>query len=338
MSRSSFEFPFPHHTSPKRNMRRPHRNDSRPNEVGFLAFGILFFLAAAGSVDGQVDNFDDGNDDGWVRYDPISESGLGGVGMYSFPNGNSYRIVTTPSPAPTKVGPGRAGALRTDRSYGDFYITVDIVDWDPALGEQVFGIMARLDDVGLGATDGYAFTYDMDGGDLDLTAFVNEDPDGEGHAVPVVGNETAAIVHGRHYRMVFIGVGQQFVGAIYELPDVGNPIARIEGTDISFASGTIGILNFDGGNGMRTTDVTYDNFVALPAEPPRLTRIFDPQNRILGLFWPTNASSFVLQWTPSLTPPAWNDILPPYDVTEDLNFYLDDAPSATGRYFRLKAD
>src|SRR5688572_30600580 len=106
-----------------------------------LAFLLLAILPSY--VNAQSDDFDDGNDAGWTRYDPIgSHPQLPDIATFSFPNGNSYRIQTAPSPAPTQVGPGRAGSLRLDVNYTDFFICVDILHWNTNVN-QAFGILDR---------------------------------------------------------------------------------------------------------------------------------------------------------------------------------------------------
>jgi hypothetical protein len=281
-----------------------------------------------------VDDFNDGNDDGWDRFDPIAQSGLGGIATFSIPGGDTYRIQTEPSPAPGTVGPGRAGAIRSDIVYTDFHVSVDIVDWDPALS-QVFGIIARLNNVGFGQTDGYAFTYDITTGDLDMTSFTGEDPDGGGF--PYSGIDNVTLVRGNRYRMVCTGVGQELTAAIYAPPDLENTIARIVGTDGRYSSGTVGLLNYDI-TGSSRTDVTYDNFAALVNPAPLLSAGYVPETGELALIWPTNSVWFILQSSPSLTSPVWSDISPPYQIAADIFLYL--APTGDGpeRYFRLATD
>ena len=307
-----------------------------PVRIGFSRVWLPAFalnLAACGLLCGQVDDFNDGNDDGWQRYDPIAQSGLGSVATYSFPSNSTYRIETSRSPAPGVVGPGRAGALRTQVSYSNFYLSVDIIDWDPTLN-QAFGLMARLDDIGLGATDGYAFTYDASNGDLDLTAFLNEDPDdGE---IPASGVDNIQLVRGTHYRMIFIGVGQDLTGAIYELPNVDEPIAQIMGVNNQYGSGFVGLINYDNsGNGAGRTDVTYDNFAAFAGPPPRLTFEYAADTRDLAIFWPASATSFVLQASPNLPATVWTNIPPPYEEFGDSKFHFEPTTGKSGLIFRL---
>jgi uncharacterized protein YgbK (DUF1537 family) len=66
----------------------------------------------AGTALGQTDDFEDGNDSGWTRYDPIgSHPQLPDIATFSAA-GKAYRIKTSPSPLPATVGPARAGGIR----------------------------------------------------------------------------------------------------------------------------------------------------------------------------------------------------------------------------------
>src|SRR5262245_8309341 len=102
--------------------------------VKLFAIPALLSFALTSPVQAQLyfsDDFNDGNDTSpaWIRYDPIgSHPQLPDQAVWTFPNGG-YRIQTPPSPLPAQVGPGRAGSLRPE-VYTDFYIAVDIVNWD----------------------------------------------------------------------------------------------------------------------------------------------------------------------------------------------------------------
>src|SRR6266700_6616496 len=134
----------------------------------------LAWLSSSPTLQAQSDNFNDGNDTGWTRYSPFDP--FGAPAEFSFPNG-AYRIQGALSPAPDQLGPARAGSLRQDVVYTNFYIAVDVIDWDDSV-RQAFGILARINNFGLGTTTGYAFTYDrgsgvtMTSGDTDLTSIV----------------------------------------------------------------------------------------------------------------------------------------------------------------------
>src|SRR4051794_16808059 len=105
------------------------------------------------------DDFSDGNDTAnpaWTHNQPLS--GFGSGGTWTFPGGNSYRIqAATPSPSPGTLGPARVASILPN-VYSKFYLSVDVLDWDDTL-DQAFGILARLENIGLGTTTGYVFTY-----------------------------------------------------------------------------------------------------------------------------------------------------------------------------------
>ena len=66
-----------------------------------LASLLIFSACVAFTPDravAQADDFNDGNDTGWVRYDPLGTVGLGPMATYSFPNGG-YRIQPRRHPA-----------------------------------------------------------------------------------------------------------------------------------------------------------------------------------------------------------------------------------------------
>ena len=102
--------------------------NSTLNYSGFaaLAVAMIALIFGAHHARAQSDDFNDGNDNGWTRYDPISAV-AGPRATYSFPNGG-YRIQTLASPAPSQLGPARAGSLRTEVTYTNFFVSVDLID------------------------------------------------------------------------------------------------------------------------------------------------------------------------------------------------------------------
>src|SRR5687767_2235651 len=183
---------------------------------------VLLLAAIPALANAQTDDFNDGSDQPeWTRYDPIgSHPSLPDIATFSFPNGG-YRIQTAPSPAPSSVGPGRAGSFRAESNYMDFYVTVDIVNWDTNVN-QAFGILARVTQIGLGSSDGYAMTWDAQGRDLDISVFTDEAPVAAQNQSS--GGDVADMMLGRTYRMVFAGKGSQLLGEIYELPNLNIPM------------------------------------------------------------------------------------------------------------------
>src|SRR6476660_8329936 len=133
-----------------------------PPRARFLVAAALAALAAP-PAPAQVfsDNFNTGTDTGWTRYNPLN------VGTWSFPGGNTYRIQAGASPS-SLLGPGRAGSYRADFTYStNFFVAADVVNWNNAIAES-FGLGARLNNIGLGTTNGYLFLYDTSGGGLEI--------------------------------------------------------------------------------------------------------------------------------------------------------------------------
>ncbi|MBI2947658.1 MAG: hypothetical protein HYY23_08420 [Verrucomicrobia bacterium] len=236
-----------------------------------LALLLLFFAPISARAAEVRDDFNDGNDAGWTRHSPLAQSGSSGA--FSFPNGG-YRIRTTaPSPNPEMFGPGRAYSVRSE-AYSDFYIEVDIVNWDNNL-PQAFGILARVGTPGLGTTTGYAFSWDRgdtpNTGNVDLVRI-----DGERTTqLPLSGEENIQLGPGRQYRFVFLGRGPSFEGRIYELPDTARAKLTVTASNATYASGRAGLLAVDDSDALnRTADATFDNFFATDRErepPPPLT-------------------------------------------------------------------
>jgi len=277
----------------------------------------------------QRDDFNSGTDSpNWFQYDPLAAAGAP-VGTWSFPGGNTYRIQSSPSPNPTVLGPGRAGSIRIDMDYTDFYVCVDIVNWDSSL-DQNFGILARLTQVGLGTTDGYAMTYQVADQDLAITAFTNEDPDLPGRVGPL-GSVT--LVPGFSYRFAFLGQGQQLTARVYQLPNLDVPLTEITGTDANFNAGECGLIAFSEAN--VNTDVTFDNYLASDVEPPKLSIDLSSFGD-LTVSWSTNATGYVLQGASVLDSLSWTNLPGPYPVVGDQFTWIGtDTFTEFTKYYRL---
>ncbi len=231
---------------------------------------ITTMLLAAGSALAQSDNFDDGNDDGWTRYDPLGVLGAGPRAAFSFPSG-AYQVSALTSPSVAQAGPARAGAFRTDVNYTDFYISVDIVSWDFSI-DMALGLFARTREIGLGATDGYVFNYNprqsfVEGsyvGQLQINRVNNEDPEETLATLDITLDPTQ-----NDYRFVFIGVGSSLTGRVYTLDNANTPVAQITTTDGTWTEGYPGFFVYDRSEEPSGTAVgTFDNFVAAATEPP----------------------------------------------------------------------
>ena len=206
------------------------------------------------------DDFNDGNDAGWSRYLPLQDFGV--AATFSFPNGNSYRIQSAASPSPEQLGAGRAGSEQAGAVYEAFRVEVDLVDWDSALAQDI-GLLGSLNVVGLGTTNGYAFTYDTGGEGAYLSVVNGEQP-------TTLSSSPVTLVPGQSYRFVLQGVFDvenfdgQLCGEIFEMDDLENPLVRVPGFDFSFPSGSCGLVcisSTDSG----ATDATFANYFSTSA-------------------------------------------------------------------------
>jgi len=267
---------------------------------------LLATLTVPCSSPGQSDDFNDGNDTGWTRYSPLAAFGVPGV--YTFPNGG-YRIQVT-TPTGLADNPGRAGSVREDVTYTDFYVSVDVVDWKDDT-RQAFGLLARVGTPGLGTTAGYAFTYErgsgvtMTSGDTDLSRLAGEVPAG----LPT-GPSGLHLDPAKDYRFVFLGHGGDLEGRIYELPNTDAPILVLTSTDPNpYPSGYCGLVVYDNSGGTGTCDATFDNYVAQDVEPPRIIiNDANPATGDLVLTWPGYALNFVLECSSELPGTTWSAV------------------------------
>jgi hypothetical protein len=286
----------------------------------------------------QSDDFNDGNDTGWTRYNPFAAIGAPNLVQWSFPNG-TYRIRTVaPSPNPSLAGPGRGGSYRPE-VYTNFYVSVDIVNWDDTLPHAA-GILARVQSPGLGTTTGYAFTWDRGNpssstaGDVDFSRITGEIPTG----VNTTGSDRLHMEPGKSYRFVFIGRGPSLEGRVYELPNVSTPIVAVTGSDATYEYGVCGLVIYDnsGGGGTNVCDITFDNYYATDIEPPRLTMTPQPFGDY-EVSWPLDASVYVLQRSTSVAE-GWEDV-PAFEVVNRGDRYAHPFnPESDGhvtRFYRL---
>lgn len=217
-----------------------------------------------------VDDFNDGNDEGWTRFDPLGGLGIAAPATFDFPDGG-YRLVA-PVPAVPDGGSARAVAYRDDVMLEDFYTAVDIVDWDHEKDLGV-GMGLRLTEVGLGQTDGYVLMFYANPsgsnpyGEFEITQIVDE----AGAASLVL--ENVKLEPGQSYRMVAMSEGSAIRAFLYDLNDLTAPLSEIMIDDSSaHPMGHFGLVTFyRGGEPTAPTssaEATYDNFVLQESRSP----------------------------------------------------------------------
>ena len=219
----------------------------------------LLLAAVTASARAQTDDFNDGNDAGWTKYEPLKGYGVASSIAVS---GGAYVLTCDPSPNPTQLGQSRVGALRQGTVYSTFCVTVDIANWNPA-EDTSMGILARLQSnppPGLGTTNGYAFTYQGKDGDVQISRVDGEVP------TSLSGSPDVSLTAGESYRMVFFGIGSHLEGRIYATGDLVNPLITATGNDAGYSQGTCGLVIFADEN--TRASATFDNYNATAGTPP----------------------------------------------------------------------
>jgi hypothetical protein len=247
---------------------------SRRLRAGSVILAVALVLLQSTSLRAQVDDFDDGNDEGWTRFNPLTVVGAGAT--WSFPDG-AYRL-EAPAPPVPNAGPARAFTYRADARYSDFFAAADILAWNNEVN-QAFGILGRGDNIGPGTTQGYVCNYNPNqssgqpGGQFQINRATGEAEDG------TLASANVTLEPGRAYRMVFMGVGSTLTGKLYALEDLTRPIATIvahgdeDDRAATYPDGYCGLFVFFRGGQAQwaestsIADATFDNYVAAATAP-----------------------------------------------------------------------
>jgi hypothetical protein len=243
---------------------------SRPVHVIRALVLLAAFTAAIPDAQALAitDDFDDGNDTGWTRLDPIGDSAGGSYASFAFPSGG-YQITALQSPNSAQYGPARAGSLRQDVDFTDFVLTFDLVAFSGTEGPAL-GALARASNAGGDATNGYAlFYYDFFLDNFSPSLVLQRITNGSSSTI-AAQDLAAPLSTEESYRFEFTGSGTSLTGAVYELGNLSTPLIEVSGTDSTYASGHTGLFVFDyseSGNG--TTAATFDNYSVVP-EPTTL--------------------------------------------------------------------
>jgi sugar lactone lactonase YvrE len=221
---------------------------------GSVTSGVAVLAVAQPPAD-IADDFSDGNDDGWTRYDALAGSYADYIPATFTVTDGHYRI-RIPKPPTNPTGYVRALPYRADQTYTDFEVAADAVAWDESTGSWV-GVLGRMNQIGTGKTAGYMLWYYPPNHVLSLNILRNE-------AGSAIAPSVALTLDPTHqYRFTLTGIGERLTGTVVDLaaPDV--VLASITGMSAAYPSGYCGLLcgSFTG------ADVTYDNFVARTPSP-----------------------------------------------------------------------
>lgn len=284
----------------------------------------------------QSDDFNDGDDSGWSRLDPISLFYLGTFGTNNPQNtwtvtDGKYRLQCAPTPNPA-LGQGRVLSLRSE-VYSDFHVSADIIDWDPSKTNAI-ALGARIGTPGPSTTRGYLFGYITGTNYFDLVRLQNEGT----RAIAGVVRAVRTLTPGHGYRMTFTGRGPNLTGRVFELNDLDNPIVEMTASDGNYADGLTGLAVFPlGASVLGAGDATFDNFSVTDRDRPRLTVKIGQFGEWL-VSWPQfEGEGFTLQGSPKLGSDAnWQDITNVFPDPAGGGFFYDAAELGGTYFFRLK--
>ena len=261
----------------------------------------LFIACSAAGVPPFSDDFNDGNDDGWIHYEPLAGLAAGGVGTWSFPTG-AYRLQATAALAPAQTGPARVGSYRTN-IFAEFEVRMDLVHWPTNL-DQLFGVTSRIREPGRGTTDGYAFAFEtrigrQPTGRLQILRLLNE-------GSTVLASADLNLIPGNRYRFVFTGLLSQLKGQLFDVTNTAVAVATLMATDTTYTTGTAGLFIYDTGTGgNHSVDFTIDNFSAAPPSP-KLNITTDGPTETVFVTWPAWAAGFALEASTDLV--TWDPV------------------------------
>lgn len=237
---------------------------------------LLTLLAGMSLAWGQIDDFNDGNSDGWTRSDVLAQVG-GMPSKITFPDGNRIRLESFPSPDPEALGPSRVGLFLEDVMYTDVTVVMDMVAWDPNL-EQDFGIIARGQNVGLGTTSGYVLTLDVDEAAIYLSRLDNE-------AAATLAKVELIMDVGKTYRFRLSAIGNKISAGVSEADAPGEELVILEAEEED--GYTEGVNGFFTNSGVAdgSTDATFDRFIAFdpsgPAARPQIAAYTRFENSVM---------------------------------------------------------
>ncbi len=291
---------------------------------------FLIMTATAGVTLAQIDDFDDGNADGWTISDVLAAVG-GEPSEITFPGGNTIRLQSSPSPNPEALGPSRVGFFSSEQSYTDVTVIMDMVAWDEAL-QQDFGILARGNDIGLGTTGGYALTLDVDEQAIYLSRL-------DAEAAATLTKMELVMEPGKIYRFRLTAIGMKITAGVAEAAVPQDELVLLEAEDDGYASGVNGFFT-NAGVADGPTDATFDRFVAFdpsgPVSPPQIIS-FDRTGGNVAIDFQVpiqGGGGYVLETSPDLqawTIAAAGDI--PLGIT-DGRFTVTDQ-TAPAHYYRV---
>lgn len=201
------------------------------------------------------DDFNDGNDSGWMRYNPL--------GSASFNvSGGGYRIQAG-AVSPPPVRPVRAASGHTELNGTDFALGVEVTSWTAGL-DQGFGLIARSGPYRVNDFSGYVFLYYPAISQAQIVRLENE-------FATTIGSASVTLDPAHEHWFSFSGTGDSLVGKIFRKDSLGVSLATVAATDDRIVGGISGVyVTARPSNNGSAIDATFDNFLASAVIPPLL--------------------------------------------------------------------
>ena len=179
-------------------------------------------------------------------------------------------------PGVPDAGPARIFTFHQDEILTDFYIAVDLIDWNDSVNQAV-GLIGRAGNVGLGETTAYVCNYNPNqSGSNPAGQFqINYVEDEGAPSDSTMAAANIELIPDHSYRMIFFGKGGTLTGALYDLLNLTRPVALIQTEEGDprgelYESGFVGLFNFSRTDTLgpeSVSDATFDNFVREVANP-----------------------------------------------------------------------
>jgi hypothetical protein len=160
------------------------------------------------------------------------------------------------------------GSSVTGQTFSDLAEAVDVVNFDPGLG-QVFGLGARVGNIGLGTTSGYALVYETPAGkQTPAGVFILNRVTNEAATEIGVGG-SITLQPGHSYRFVLRAVGSSLTGQVFDLSNPATPLATAAATDSTYANGGAGVITAAADlTPTSGINVTFDNLLVQAVPEP----------------------------------------------------------------------
>lgn len=213
------------------------------------------------------DNFDDGDDLGWVRVDPYRAQGVTNVFDLS---AGTYRMASPPAPSTNRVG--QVGAYVAGANWADFRTSVDFTGWTVAAETNQYITLTGRFTPGTGGTNDFYGLRVIHGGSALIpgtspTPFMVIDRWKGGVRSTFSSATLPTLDPGQGYRMVFEGRGSFLRGWLYSMADLTRPLNFVAIEDRELKAGSVGLMLLDRFGVNRSTrssgtGLIWDNFQA----------------------------------------------------------------------------